>query len=274
MVARPGFLGGLRQGDSPEQDYGSGFDANASTGYAPYVRLGDPHAGRLIGERGAQPGFDPVWGTLGAPVPQGGNDWLGGEAAASEGVAVGVEIFGNGFQISGQIRTGQFDRLSDWVNMQAGFLQVCDASLSHLGQPEAPGSDKQRGTLWVRLDQVVMLAERAPATQGRPGAPVIRKQQLRVSIVTPGYELRGSLHVHAHGSMAQFLETPDPHFLPITDLTVGSLSNPTLVARFPFALLNREQLLTIVAEHGGDGASDQNDGHAEDSPLARRWGAA
>jgi hypothetical protein len=273
MVARRGFLGGLHQGDSPDRDDRSGFGSGAPAGRYPVVRLGGPIADRVTAGFGGQPGFDPVWGTLGAPSPQGHKEWLGRDDS-SDGVEVGVEIFGNGFQISGQIRTGQFDRLSDWINMQSGFMQVREALLSHLGLPESPNPEQRRGTLWIRLDQVIMLAERSPMQQNRPGAPVIRKQQLRVSIVTPGYNLQGSIHVHAHGSMAQFLETPDPHFLPITNLNVRWLSNPALVSRFPFALVNRAQVVTILGEPTADGASRDAEKSAGDSALSVRWGAA
>jgi hypothetical protein len=69
-----------------------------------------------------------------------------------------------------------------------------------------------------------------------------------VSIVAPGYSLRGDLHVHAHGSIGHFLETPDPHFLPITDLTIFRLSDATLVGRFAFAAINRRQVVTVLEE--------------------------
>jgi hypothetical protein len=273
MVARPGFLGGLHPEGSRERDDTSGFGAGVPTDRLPIARLGHPVGARSAAIPGG-PGFDPIWGTLGAPIPPVDEGWLGRENTA-DGILQGVEAFGDGFQISGHVRTGQFDRLSDWINMQTGFMQVQDAVLSHLGLPEGPSSDQKRGTLWVRLDQVVMLADRSPVQGSRPGAPVIRKQQLRVSILTPGYSLQGSIHVHANGSMAQFLETPDPRFLPITDLTVRWLSNPALVARIPFALVSRQQVVTILAESAG-GAHSARDlaAGAEESPFRVRSGAA
>jgi hypothetical protein len=66
--------------------------------------------------------------------------------------------------------------------------------------------------------------------------------------VTPGYHLRCCLHVHADGRMQQFLESSEPHFLPITELTVRWLDNSALVARFPFAMINRAQLITVLDE--------------------------
>jgi hypothetical protein len=48
--------------------------------------------------------------------------------------------------------------------------------------------------------------------------------------------------------MTHFLESPDPHFLPMTDLTVRWLSDAAMIARFPFALVNREQIVTVLDE--------------------------
>jgi hypothetical protein len=275
MVARPGFLGGLRQAESPDDD-GSEFSPSALLEDPPVFRLGDPDAPRPFAAFGGQSGVDPVWGTLGSPTPAGADGWLDREEEAPEGIVVAVEIFGNGFQISGQLRTGQFDRLSDWINMQTGFIQVRDALQVHLGLADAPDPEQRRGTLWVRLDQVALLAERTAIQPSRPGAPVIQKQRRKVSIITPGYNLQGSLHVHAHGSMAQFLESPDPRFIPITELTVRWLASSALIARFPFALVNREQLVTILDQPSAP-ASDQSgaDGEAEDeTERERQQGAA
>ncbi|MGA3058252.1 MAG: hypothetical protein ABSE70_09515 [Candidatus Limnocylindrales bacterium] len=252
MAGRPGFLGGSRQGDASDRDAGGGF--------------------------GGTP-FDPVWGTLGPPDAQASDPWrTNSPDAEAEGPAFDIEIFGDGFQISGQIRTGQFGRLSDWLNMQSGFIQVKDGMQVHLGETEVSDPEQKRGTLWVRVDQVVMVAERANIQQTRPGTPVVQKERRKVSIVTPGYSLRGSLHIHAHGSMRQYLETPEPHFLPMTDVTVRWLADPTVVARVPFAMVNRQQLITILdepsapADDSGHGAGESETDEA--MPLHRRIGAA
>jgi hypothetical protein len=63
----------------------------------------------------------------------------------------------------------------------------------------------------------------------------------------------------------------------MTELTVRWLDNPTLAARFPFAVVNREQLITILDEPAapsGDGAGSENDQTGEQELARRRWGAA
>ena len=101
MAGRAGFLGGLRGGDAPERDADAEFGSDALIGgAAPWPR-------RELRRRArrscfaAPPGFDPVWGTLGASIPQGSDDWRSQSELEADGVAVDVEIFGNGFQISG-----------------------------------------------------------------------------------------------------------------------------------------------------------------------------
>jgi hypothetical protein len=247
MAGRPGFFRNTRESGEPDRDGEAMSGPGIVTGDTSFFRLGEPDAPLPPGGLGAPAGFDPIWGTLGAPSDQGGGSWRSGPQQEDDGVAVEVDIFGDGFHIAGQIRTGRFDRLSDWINMQTGFIRVWNASQVH-GGDRARDPNERAGELWVRLGQIVMVAARTIVQQNRPGAPVVQKQWQKVSINTPGYNLRGNLHVHADGSMKQFLEAPDPHFLPITDVAVRGLSRPALVTRFPFAMVNREQLVSVLAE--------------------------
>jgi hypothetical protein len=189
--------------------------------------------------------FDPVWGTLGAPSPTGNGGWPA-RNDEEEGALVAVQLLGDGLHLLGEIHTGQFDRLSGWLNMQAGFIQVRNAV--HIRPGDAPDEGHQKGTLWVRLNQIVLVIDRSAIQQIRPGAPIVQKERREVSMLTRAFELRGGIHLPADGSMAHFLEATDPHFLPATDVTVRWMSSPAHVARFPFALVNREQLVTVVEE--------------------------
>jgi hypothetical protein len=278
MSGRSGFLGGFRQGDASERDADAGFGSDSPAEGTPPIRLGDPSRPLENAGFGGSPGFDPVWGTLGSPDAQANDPWrANSQEADDEGMAFDVEIFGDGFQVSGRLVTGQFDRLSDWLNMKSGFIQVQDAMHVHLGGAPVSDREESRGTLWVRLDQVVMVAERTNIQQARPGAPVVQKQRRKVSIVTPGYILEGSLHVHAFGSMKEYLEPTEPHFLPITEVTVHWLSDPTLVARLPFAVINRREMITILDEPSApaeDSARDGGEFPADDSMLLRRRSGA
>lgn len=272
MAGRPGFFGGIRDSDAPERDAEIGFASQEGT---PFIRLGESRSGR-DGGFGGTPGFDPIWGTLGAPVAQAGDPWRLTSEQVETGPIVDVEIFGESFQIAGQICTGQFPRLSDFLNMQQGFIQVREGSMVPLGQGDLPDPDARKGTLWVRLAQIVLVAERTAIATHRPGAPVVQKERRKATMVAPGFSLRGNLHVHTHGSMKQFLESPDPHFLPLTELTIRRTSDPALVGRFPFALINRDQLISLLDEPStpADETSESEADRVAEMPLHRRWGAA
>ena len=125
MTGRPGLFGGPRQGDASERDAFSGDARDSLLGGAPAF--------------GGAPGFDPVWGTLGPPSASAGDPWGSGPQDPDEGgPTVDVDIFGDGFEIAGQIRAGQFPRLSDWLNMQQGFIPVQNASICLLYTSPSP----------------------------------------------------------------------------------------------------------------------------------------
>jgi hypothetical protein len=92
-----------------------------------------------------------------------------------------------------------------------------------------------------------------------------------VTVVTPGFSMKGNLHVHAYGSMKQVLESPDPHFLPLTELVVRRLAENTLVIRIPFALVNREQLISVFDESAASAGESVEEA---DMPLRKTRGAA
>ena len=247
MARRPGFFGSILGGEAPERDADAGFDTETPIDPSLFS-LGDPNAERSEAGSSVTPAFDTVWGAPGAPISQRDHDQLARGGEEDDGLAVEVEIFGRGFHVSGQVRTGYFDRLSDWINMQSGFITIHDALPVHPREADAPDSDPAMGTLWVRLDQIVLVAERSPVVLNRPGAPAVQKQRRKVRVVAADYNLRGNVHVHSDGSMSHFLDLPDPRFLPITDLTVGWGPDATLVTRFPFGMMNREQMFTVLDE--------------------------
>jgi hypothetical protein len=248
MIGRPGSLLSIANGE-PERDLGGGV-GSVSPG-ARVAALVEAELGSQV-RLGDAPGFDPAWGTLRPPLLQESDPWLtrpGAGGAAIEVACTDAEIFCDGFQVSGQLETGQFGRLSDWIKMQTGFIAILHASIKRLGGADLADLHEGGGTQWVRLDGIAILAERAQTEQGRPWAPVVPKQAHGVSMVMPAYRLEGSMHIHAEGSVSEYLASPETRFLPITDVLVRSLADPTVAARFAFALVNRDHLVSIVNGH-------------------------
>jgi hypothetical protein len=195
----------------------------------------------------ASPVFDPVWGTLGAPISDGSGREPEWDFPQAGGSVIDIELLGSDLDISGQIDMGKFDRLSGWLNMQSGFIPVRNAVDVRQGSDGASELDQRPGVLWVRLNQIVVVADRSTVQQVRPGAPIVQKERRPVLIVTHGYELSGSIHLHAGAAIAGFLEAVDPRFIAITELTVTWLASG-LMERFPYAMVNREQVITVLDE--------------------------
>jgi hypothetical protein len=192
------------------------------------------------------PAFDPVWGTLGPPPAEASDQWARPGEVELDGTRIEVELFSDGLQISGQLGTGRFGRLSDWISMQTGFIPVQNATPRRLGDPNSPGPAQSDDIDWVRLDSIIVLAERGDPQNDRLGALVVQKKPLDVTMVTADYRVDCSLHILADGSVRQYLASPDQRFLPVTEVTLRSRSDPMLVARFPFALVNRDHLLAVL----------------------------
>lgn len=264
MAGRPGFFGGPRGfggvgRDEPDEAWPEpmplypiepapiGVDGliggNGLIGGSPTIG-GDPliGAGGLIGG-GPLIGAGPFIGVAPSAVDQ----WATSTPAPIEAAGLtGIELFGVGFRVSGQVNTGQFDRFSDWMAMQSGLVRIQNA----LQLAQAPSGDRtdRADTLWIRLDSAVLVAERSAAQAHRNDSRVIPKQARGVTIMTPGYLLRGHIHLHAYGSLEQFLEIVEPAFLPLTDAAVESLTERGVVSQFSFAMVNRRQIVTVLSD--------------------------
>jgi hypothetical protein len=194
------------------------------------------------------PALDEVWGTLGTPITQGDLGWQGRSDTPPASSTADIELLGDGFHLAGQVDLGQFDRLSGWLSMQTGFIRVLEAERLPTGHAAGGATRQDRRTLWVRLCQVVAVAERSTVARVRSGAPIVPKQRRPVTVLTHAHELKGNLHVHDNGSIADFLAAVEPVFVPITELSVRWLSGRGGSVRFPFAMINRDQIVTVVDE--------------------------
>lgn len=170
--------------------------------------------------------------------------WFGRDEQPTQGAVGLVELLGERLHLSGKVDLGQFDRLSNWLNMQSGFIRLRDAH--EVGSTTAGHLGLQDGALWVRLSQIVLVADLSVFTGVRVGVPIVEKQRRNVSILARGFELSGDIHVHAYGDMAQFLEAAGAPFLPMSDVTVRWLSGERPTARFSVAMVNRGQLVTVL----------------------------
>jgi hypothetical protein len=67
----------------------------------------------------------------------------------------------------------------------------------------------------------------------------------------------GEVFLHGDGSVMSFVDATDPKFIPMTDVRVRWLHDRRVAVRYPFALVQRSQILGVAVEgvRLGDAAS-------------------
>jgi hypothetical protein len=152
-----------------------------------------------------------------------------------------VEIVGPHLRITGRLELGTFRRVTDLVNSSIGLFRLHDAQvLLAAGQT----ANLTVGDLWVSPHEVTVIAEIEPRRDPRSkDGAYISKTATALAIVTPGHTLTGRIYAPPEASLEVFLQSPEPAFLPMTDLRVRSLIDRHVEADYPFALVSRRHLI-------------------------------
>jgi len=187
--------------------------------------------------------------------------------AAGGGHEEPIELVGMNLRLTGTVSLGRFGRLTDFINASSGYLRVRDARLlQRNGEP----TGLVLGELMVDQDEISFIAQ-AQAPPPEAGAAtgfiepisdttVEHRKAREFVIFTPGHTLSGTVYVFGQTDLAGFVDSTDPRFVPIVDVTTRSLADRRIVSRYEFVLINRTQMIA-AAETGRQG-----DVAAEDLP--------
>ncbi|HLX35183.1 MAG TPA: hypothetical protein VKR30_08070 [Candidatus Limnocylindrales bacterium] len=184
---------------------------------------------------GSGPGADGTAGALGAP----------GEANEAY-----LELIGTHLRASGVADVGRFRRISDYVNLLDGFFRLRDVVLlDRTGAPTRITLPELR----VRLDDVAIVGQLvvAPLGEANDGHVVIPKQMRRLVVMTRAHIIYGYAFIHESGGLIQFVDSTDPKFIPMANVRVRWLADRRLAGRYPFALIQRSQILGVATEGTG-----------------------
>ena len=194
-----------------------------------------------MGEWGdAPPTFDrssDAWGAGGSAFTD--DDEGGGEQY--------IELIGTQLWVAGMINLGRFRRVSDFVNIVQGYLVMRDVVvLTRTGEATRLALPEFR----VLPDDVAVVGQLEGLDRaGQPsGGPYIEKVRHRLVVVTRSHIIDGDVFMQRDGSVMSFVDATDPRFIPMEDVRVRWLSDRKLAARYPFALLQRSQILGVATE--------------------------
>jgi len=196
-----------------------------------------------MGEWGdAPPTFDrsgDAWGSSGAAFSEDGDG--GGEQY--------IELLGANLWVAGMINLGRFRRVSDFVNIVQGYLVIRDVVvLTHTGEATRLTLPELR----VLPDDVAVVGQLGGVSDSAGpaggGNTYIEKVKRRLVVLTRSHIIDGDVFMQVDGSVMSFVDATDPRFIPMSDVRVRWVSDRKLAARYPFALLQRTQILGVATE--------------------------
>lgn len=171
-----------------------------------------------------------------------------GADGSMETESIRVELIGAQLRAAGALTAGKGARLSDYVNMLAGFFRLREVTLfDRRGKP----TDIAFPELRVRLDDIELVGQSDP----RDGSALtdgdrVAKRPRRAIVMTAAHIVYGSVYLLEDASLSDFVDATDPRFMPMTDVRLRSLSDRSQAGRFPFALVQRSRVLAVAS---GDG---------------------
>lgn len=187
----------------------------------------------------------------------------GADPFASESAAPArsetIQLVGPHLRVHGTLSLARFNRISDLVNNSRGYIALSDARLMRRnGDP----TDLVVPRLLVNPDEITFVAQSAdeiaqvPAREPEPlDRPVMERVRREVVLFTSGHTLTGWVFMFPDTDFAAFVDSTDPRFLAMVDVTARSLADRRVISHFALALVNRTQIIAAsMVDQAGQAA--------------------
>ena len=158
-----------------------------------------------------------------------------------------LEMIGSQLWVAGMVDLGRFRRVSDFVNLVDGYMVLKDVIvLTRTGDATRLAIPELR----VLPDDIAVVGQLADdkSQSSSDNATFIEKTAQRLVVITRTLMIDGDVFIHGEGSIMAFVDATDPKFIPMSNVRVRWLSDRRLAARFPFALVQRSQILGVATE--------------------------
>jgi hypothetical protein len=158
-----------------------------------------------------------------------------------------LELIGSQLWVAGMADLGRFRRVSDFVNIAQAYIVLRDVVvLSRLGEALRLALPELR----VLPADIVVVGQEADKAQssGEGGGSFIEKRPHRLVLLTRSHIIDGEVFIQVDGSVMTFVDATDPKFIPMSDVRVRWVTDGKLAARYPFALVQRTQILGVGTE--------------------------
>jgi len=192
------------------------------------------------------------WGESPPTFDRSSDIWGTGQSAFAEDTEAGageqyIELIGSQLWVAGIVDLGRFRRVSDFVNIVQGYVAIRDVVvLTRTGEATRLTMPELR----VLPDDIAVVGQLGTdRPQQATGSGVfIEKVAQRLVVLTRSHIIDGDVFIQRDGSIMSFVDATDPKFIPMSDVRVRWVSDRKLAARYPFALLQRSQILGVATE--------------------------
>lgn len=192
------------------------------------------------------------WGEAPPTFDRSGDAWGTGQSAFGDDEESGggeqyIELIGSQLWVAGMVDLGRFRRVSDFVNIVQGYLVIRDVVvLTRTGEATRLTLPELR-VLPDDIAVVGQLGTDAPAQATGTGV-FIEKVKQRLVVLTRSHIIDGDVYMQVDGTVMSFVDATDPKFIPMSDVRVRWVTDRKLAARYPFALMQRSQILGVATE--------------------------
>jgi hypothetical protein len=209
------------------------------------------------------------WGDTPPTFDRSGDAWGASSGAfGDEGEGGGeqyIELLGSNMWVAGTVDLGRFRRVSDFVNLVQGYMVIKDVVVltrtgdaTRLTFPELRVLPDDIAVVAQLGDDKAQGAGAAAAGSGAGGGGfMIEKRRQRLVVLTRTHIIDGDVFIQGDGTIMSFVDATDPKFIPMNDVRVRWVSDRKLAARYPFALLQRAQILGVATEGIKLGGAEQ-----------------
>ncbi len=180
---------------------------------------------------------------------------MGGFATVEE---VEVELFTSAYRVTGTIHT-PFRRVAELLNqLPGGHLAIEKATIAEHG---VDGLGERVSAAQVTVDEVIVLM--APGLVGESSSEMrILKHPAHAILAIPPLRLEGTIHVPVGSRPVDGLLNVPDRFVPMTDVSLTSPSQPTLDRTVPILALRRDRAHVIVVSEPAEAGTEADEGAA------------
>ncbi len=199
------------------------------------------------------------WGDTPPTFDRSSDSWGAQGAFADAGEGGGeqyVELIGSELWVAGMVDLGRFRRVSDFVNIVQGYMVVKDVVvLTRTGEATRLTLPELR----VLPDDIAVVGQLSgdKPEHATETSVFIEKVAQRLVVLTKSHIIDGDVFIHGDGSMMSFVDATDPKFIPMSNVRVRWVRDRRLAARYPFALMQRTQILGVATGGIKLGGSEQ-----------------